>query len=176
LEEDLKQPIAILIICIAFALLVREVFPKRATIVRNIPQITTVYDTVTVYRRPDTVKIATTDTVNITIRETLVDTVLIDVESPPSERELRYPVLSLRLGTQFNDTGSIETFNIRDGRITQSVLFIPGMLTSLDVTDEPVPRMNFAPFPEPRGTSFWDKLKFGAIGFGTCTAISLIKR
>lgn len=166
------KAITLAVICIAFALLIREVFPKRDTVTRSVPQIITKYDTVTVYEPPRIIEVATTDTVNITIRETLIDTVLVDVESPLPERELRYPVLSLRLPVEFGDTGLVETFNIRDGRITQSQIYISGMLTSLDVSDNPVPRLNFAPFPT-YNVSLWDKVKYGAIGFGACAAVNL---
>ena len=154
---------AVLILIIGSSLLTRACFPNVVT-KPSIPRIITQYDTV--YTPPvyDTVKIATTDTVNLVIRETVHDTTVINVGQSDSTRENIFPVLHIRLGTTFGDTGQITTFSLRDGTGRVSEIFIPGYLTSLDVRPDSItPRMGFNPFPD-YSVHFWDKLKYGFYG------------
>ncbi len=170
-----KLNLFVLIVLMAgAAIAVRELFPKTNTITNVVPQIVTQYDTVEVYISPDTIEVVTTDTVNIILRETFFDTTLINVACDPEERPEIYPVLTLRMGENFGDTSIVETFSLRTGKPTRSILYTPGFLTSLDITNEPTPRMNFTAFPKPR-VSLWNKLKYSLIGFAGCEATHLFR-
>lgn len=165
---------AFLIIIVAAGLLTRELFPKRVQTNTQVPVIVTEYDTVVVYRPPDTIKVATTDTINLVLTETLVDTTVIQIPCEPEERDNINPVLHLRMGKQFGDTSLVETFNLRTGTVTQSRIYTPGYLTGLDITSNPVPRLDFTAFPR-CNCSLFTKLTSGLVGFGACEVTHLFR-
>lgn len=171
--------IAIITLVVFFT--TREFFPKVVE-KQAVPVIRTVYDTVPTLPEwyADSLPLwkkrkHTTDTLEVVIRETVVDTQYIPVNAPPDERPNLWPVLSYRGGSRFGDTAVVSSFDVRTGRLGVSTVFIPGILTSIEADSNASPKFTFAPFPELKKPSLFYKLKMVAIGFGACSAINMVR-
>lgn len=157
-------PLALMLV-VAFA--VRELFPKTVTVGRNVPTIVTKHDTVrtrwtdTLYR----VKV-TTDTFNLVIHETIHDTVQVYVGADTAARPKLWPLLSYEQ-RQGHDSATLRTFDLRNGRGAESLIFAPGPVTGIFADTGAVPRINFGAWPTPH-TSWLTKLLWGGIGYGIC--------
>lgn len=176
------KPVAVLLTVTAMttALAVRTLWPKVVT-EKSVPQIVTRHDTVRSLPEwyEDSVRYwkkrkYTTDTLNLTFTETIVDTQYIPVNSPPERRPNIWPMLTYRGSGKFGDTAIVSTFGLRTGNLAISKVFIPGMIVGIDASDSlQTPRLDFAPFPKGEKHGFWHNPKVFGIGFGTCAAIGL---
>lgn len=161
----------VLLTAIVSVLLYRTLFPPKP-IPPVIPNIITRYDTVNVLPKwfKDSVKVwskgkHTTDTVNLTVSQTIVDTEYVNVTSPPEERADLWPVLSYRGSAKFGDTSTVSAFSIKSGKLGISRIFQAGILTAIEVDSGQVtPKFTFAPFPAQKGTSLFQRLKLIGIG------------
>lgn len=152
-------------------LLGRNLFPKTVKVGRNIPTIVTKYDTVhTVWH--DTVKVNhyTTDTFNLIVRQTIYDTVVINVTD---NRPRLWPLLSYR--TINRDSAFVRTFDLSTGYGAASVIYTPGPLNTLVADSFPTPNMTFGTYPEFH-TSTLTKLFYGASGFALCSLTNWANR
>ena len=158
------RSLALLVTIVGAGLITRECFPRVLT-VQSIPRIVTVYDTVVTAPVIRRVNIATTDTVNVVIRETLHIRDTIYVGSELDSRPNINPILRGSFGSDFGDTSEVVSFSLRTGIQTTSHIFTPGYITSIEVRPDTVtPRMNFTPFPV-YSVHTWDKVKYGFYGF-----------
>lgn len=145
-----------------------------------IPTIITKHDTVRTVRLDTLWKTKTkhtTDTVNLVITKTLVDTQVINVNAPPEERRNVWPVLAYHGGTKFGDTATITTFSLRSGRVGISKVFIPGILTAIDVQEgdtASVPKLSFEPFAAEKKPSLLYRLKYVGIGAGSLSLLVIL--
>ena len=153
-------------LALLLAIAVRELFPKTVTVGRIIPTIVTQQDTVRT-RWTDTLwKVrVTTDTYNLVVRETVHDTVQVYVGADTLARPKVWPLLSY--DQRAKDTAVVRTFDLRNGRGAESVIFTPGPLTGLYADSLAVPRLNFGSWPD-QHTSWLTKLLWGGIGYGVC--------
>jgi hypothetical protein len=161
----------------------RWLFPPKVG-ERPIPTIITKYDTVTALpkwfadsmkRWKKTTVVHTTDTVNLVVSQTIVDTQFIPVDAPPEERPNVWPLLSYHGTTNWGDTATISTFSVRTGRLGISRVFIPGILTSIDSDSTATPQLTFEPFPKPRGVSLMQKITYATVGYGVCSIVNLVR-
>lgn len=158
----------------------RELWPRKV-VEQSVPRIVTRYDTVPTLPEWYTDSVRhwkkrkyTTDTVPLVLTETVVDTEYVPVTRPPEERPNIWPLLRYSGGRSFGDTAVVTTFNLRDGKLAVSQLFIPGMLTAIDASDTlRTPRINYAPFPPGEKHGFWHNPKIFGAGFLSCAAIGL---
>jgi len=137
----------------------------------QIPHIITKFDTVTVIPSwlSDSVKKwkkvkHTTDTVNLTITNTIVKTDTMKITLPPEERPNVWPILSYHGGASFGDTAVVSAFSVRDGRLGISKVFVAGILTAIEADSTSVPKMSFSPFPDQKNPSLFYRLKYILIG------------
>lgn len=170
------------------AALMWEFMPKR-TVEKIIPNIITQHDTVSVDKLPDwytdSVKkwkkrIHTTDTINIYVTNTIIrsDTIkqFVYVGSDTSKRPNLWPVISYHGGSRFGDTAIVTTFSLRAGIGSVSRVFIPGILTAIDVdSGKPYPSLTYVPFPKPKSPSLFYKVKMIAIGYGSCLLVNSVR-
>lgn len=174
--------LTLVIVTFALAfLIVRQWFP-RTIVETSVPHIVTKYDTVTTLPRwfQDSLRIwksrkPTTDTVNLVVTQTVVDTEYVPVNNPPEERPNVWPVLSYHGGDSFGDTAAVSTFDLRSGRLGLSKVFIPGILTDIEADSNATPKLTFAPFPKQKGPTLFQSLKLIGIGFGSCMVYNGIK-
>lgn len=155
--------------------LTRECFPKREEVLKPVPTIVTVYDTVRDTVRLRGPRVVTTDTVQIVIRQTVHDTVQINVGCDTLERPPLWPVLNAQIGKSRGDTSRVTTFSLRSGRPTVSRIWTPGPLRSLWADTTGTPRMDFYDPPKPPGVSLWTKVKWTVIGYGSCTLVNSVR-
>jgi hypothetical protein len=105
--------------------------------------------------------------------DTLV--VVVPVNQPPTERPNLWPVSQIRAGTRFGDTVVSHTFSLRSGQVGIARTFQPGMLTAVEWDSVAAPRLTFVPFPKPKAPGLWYTLKVGAIGYGACSLVNLLR-
>lgn len=151
----------------------------------SIPTIITKFDTVrtvqfdTIWKKViHTVKTHTTDTVNLVISNTIVDTQFINVDAPPEERKNVWPVLSYHGGTKFGDTATVATFSLRSGKLGISKVFIPGILTAIEAGEgdgASVPNLSFEPFPDAKKPSLFYRLKHVLVGAAAYALYQTVK-
>ena len=153
------------ITAIATALVMRQCTPVPQI---PVPQIVTVHDTVRDTVRLRGPKIVTTDTVHLVIRETLHDTVQINVNVvDTTERLPIWPVLNAQIGKSRGDTSLTTTFSLRSGKTVESRIWTPGPLKSLWADSSGTPRMDFYDPPAEK-KQILPKLLWAGIGFGIC--------
>lgn len=170
-------------------------FPRIKTIEKTIPTIITKHDTVSESPKwlEDSIKIwkkkiYTSDTIPIYHTITVIDTNWVQVlDSSDIKSRVRigravvpdaYPVLEYHSAGEFGDTGTVTTFNIRNGSAAASKFFTAGVLTDIEWDTVPIPRLSFKPFP-PREKHNWlyapKLLGIGILGgLGTCGVIRAI--
>lgn len=160
----LRQSTPILITLLLGAILGRVLFPRTILEERKIPVIVTKYDTVkTTWQR--VVHHTTTDTFNLVIRETIHDTVVVNVTD---NRPKLWPVIGY---TQLKrDTASVRTFELTSGRGAALTVYTPGPLIGLYADSIPAPQMNFGTYPTPH-VSTVKKLFYGGLGYLLCKVI-----
>lgn len=147
----------------------------------SIPTIITKHDTVHTVRLDTIWKLHTkhtTDTVNLVITNTIVDTQVINVNAPPEERRNVWPLLAYHGGAKFGDTAVVSTFSLRSGRLGVSKVFIPGILIAIDAgegDEASVPKMSFEPFPAQKGTPLLQRLKYVLIGAAAHALYTTVK-
>ena len=167
------------------AVVARSCFP--VTIVEpSIPNIVTKFDTVETLPAwfADSTEIwkrrgFTTDTINLIVSETVVDTQFIPVTqgctaAAVEARPHLWPLLTYRGGTRFADTALVSTFDLRSGKLGLSKVFIPGILTAIEADSNASPRFTFEPFPKTKKTSVWTKLLWSGVGYGVCTVAGAV--
>lgn len=144
-----------------------------------VPVIITKYDTVktvqldTIFR---TVKVHTTDTVNLVISQTIVDTAYVDVISPPAERPALWPVLRYQGTAKWGDTATVATMSIQTGKLGISRIFQAGILTAIDVdSGNATPKFTYEPFPSAPGISLFERLKHVGIGAGIASVACVLR-
>lgn len=142
----------------------RLLFPKTVTVGREIPTIVTQHDTVRVpWER--VVHRTTTDTFNLVVRETIHDTVVINVHDSTTKL---WPIVGF---TQLKrDTANVRTFELTSGRGAVLTVYTPGPLTGIYADSTPAPQMNFGTWPV-QSTSTFKKLFYGSLGFGVCRVL-----
>lgn len=133
----------------------------------QVPTIITRYDTVQVTPRwlNDSIKAwksrkATTDTVNIIISNTIISHDTIYIGSDTANRPRIWPVLEFHGGVRFGDTASIVTFSLHSGLRAASRVFTPGILTDIEADTGSIPKLTYAPFPEPKSPPLLYRLKY----------------
>lgn len=132
-----------------------------------IPTIITRYDTVEVAPKwlVDSEKVwkkrkATTDTVNIIISNTIIAHDTIYIGSDTANRPRIWPVLEFHGGVRFGDTATVVTFSLHSGVRAASRVFTPGILTDIETDSSSIPRLTYAPFPEPKSPPLLYRLKY----------------
>jgi hypothetical protein len=128
-------------------------------------------------------KIHTTDTVNLTITQTIHDTQYVNVDAPAEERRDIWPLLTLNADRgQFGDTLFVRTFSLKTGKDGVSKLFVPGYIVGIDAEyPNATPRIDFEPFPPEEKHNWAYPVKYTALGIGigalltggTCLALSV---
>lgn len=167
----MKNTWPILLILLIGGVLGRSLFPKKIDTGRHVPQIVTKYDTVKVdvYKKwivHDTVTKFTTDTFNLVVKQTIFDTVVINVGQRDSTRSRLWPIVSFQVNSR--DTATVRTFNLRTGIGALSQIYTPGPLNALFADTSATPHMTFGTYPEWR-TSTLTKILWGSAGFGLCS-------
>ena len=179
--RDLKL---VLLVAGVTALAVRMWWPRTIHNREVVPTIVTRHDTVKIVPQwfKDSVKVwskrrHTTDTLILTTTVTLIDTVTVrvPVNLPPEERPNLWPITLVRAGTRFGDTVVSQTFSLQSGQLGIARTFQPGMLTAVEWDSVAAPKFTFAPFPKPKGPGLWHNLKVGALGYGACSVVNLLK-
>lgn len=163
----------LVLILVVGAVLGRSFFPKTVEIGRNIPTIVTKHDTVhTTWTKHDTVKVEhfTTDTFNLIVRQTIYDTVVINVSDNKPDV---WPLLSYR--TINRDSAYVRTFDLRTGYGAASTIYTPGPLNTLVTGSFPTPNMTFGTYPS-NHTSGLTKILYTGLGFGLCSATNWANR
>ncbi len=164
----------VLVTSIVSTLLAREFFPRRVVDKVQIPVIVPKYDTVETLPKWYADSVAhwkkqkhTTDTIPLLISNTIVGAAPINVITTPEERPDLWPVLDYSGGIEFGDTAIVGSLSIRSGKVAISRLFIPGILTGIHMDSaNSVPKVDFVPFPVPKGPSLLYRLKLVAMGVG----------
>jgi hypothetical protein len=150
-----------------------KLFPGKDVPVNVVPTIVTRYDTVSVTPKwyEDSVKYWkkrkwTTDTVNVTLSETVIDTQYVPIDGGPAVRPDWYPLLNLNSGNgTFGDTMFIHTFSLKDGKDAVSRVFIPGYLVGIDAQyPNKTPRLDFRPFPPQERHNWFYPVKYTGMG------------
>lgn len=167
--------------------LVWEFIPRKPDTI-TIPVIKTVYDTVKVVPTwlNDSMRIwksrkATTDTVELVISETIIDTQFLPItvgcdSSAIAARPKKWPILSYNSGGNFGDTAFVTVFDIRTGQLGASRVFTAGILTGIEADSNTTPRITYKPFPSTkRGATLWDKVKWTGVGFAGCSVYNMVK-
>lgn len=154
--------------------------PKPAP--KTIPTIVTRYDTVTVAPKwlQDSISAwkkrkSTTDTVNIVISNTVIQSDTVYVGADSTLRPRIWPVLEYHSGLHFGDTSTVVTFDLRSGVRVASRLYTPGILVGISADSNSVPRLDYIPFPVPPKPPLIYTLKMFAIGFGACSITGGLK-
>ena len=149
-----------------------QCFGKTKTIERIVPNIVTRYDTVKTTPKwlLDSLKklqkrAATRDTTEIIVENTLIDTVFVPVPADTAARPPIWPLIGYAGSVRFGDTALVTTFSLRSGEGSVSKVYIPGILTGIEMDSTPIPKLIYAPFPKPKGPSFLYTVK--TIGYGT---------
>ena len=167
--------VLVLITAIASVLLAREFFPRRVVDRVQIPVIVPRYDTVETLPKWYADSLAywkkrkhTTDTVPLLVSNTIVAGAPINVIATPEERPDLWPVLDFSGGTRLGDTAIVSSLSIRSGRVAISKFYTLGILTGIHMDSaRSVPKLDFKPFPAPKGPSFLYKLKMMGLGVVT---------
>ncbi len=155
---------------------VRECFPRTKEVLKPVPSIVTVHDTVRDTVRLKGPRVVTTDTINIVERITIHDTVQVNVGADTSSRQPLWPVLNAQIGKSRGDTSLVTTFSLRSGKPATSRIWTPGPLKSIWVTEGETPRLDFyEPEAKPR-ISLWTKGKWAAVGYVAKTLQCLLSR
>ncbi len=152
------------------------IFPRRE--IRQIPQIVTEWDTVTVLDTAWVTDIREVrDTVTLVRRVTVRDTV--ETVVTVTDTIIAFPPVwgmrAVNVPLEWGDTMKVLGFELRGegDRVTsrdwQADIFVAGPLESLLVDSLP-PKVTFHPMPDPPCT-FWCKRKHEAIGAGIAVAI-----
>lgn len=163
----MKQTIILVLLAVILGgVLARELFPRREQVLKPVPQIVTVHDTVHTPANLKTVEVFTTDTVKIVISETLHDVpqMLVDVDT--ESRRHVWPILNVQIGESRGDTSQVTTFSLISGGIGVSKIWTPGPLKAMWVDSTQTPRMSFYEPPIPPGVSLGTKIKWGGVGAG----------
>lgn len=162
--------------------LYREFVPPEKVYLSSVPYIVTKHDTTETLPSwyADSVKIwksrpASTDTFTLVVTNTVVDTEFIPVNAPATERPNLWPVLQYHGGAAFGDTAVVSTYSVRNGHLAISKVYSPGILTGIEADSSNVPRLTYAPFPEPKKPSFLYKLKMIGIGYGACSIVNTVR-
>lgn len=162
--------------------LYREFVPPKVIVKSGVPYIVTKHDTVETLPSwyTDSIKIwksrpASTDTFTLTITNTIVDTEYVPVNAPPENRPNLWPVLQFHGTASPGDTAVVSTFSVRNGNLAVSKVYSPGILTGIEADSNTVPRLTFAPFPEPKKPSLLYKLKMIGIGYGACSIVNSVR-
>lgn len=170
----MKRWLPVLGLVLLTVILTREFLPRRVEGPPSPPRIVTVRDTVR-----DTLRLSvpkpgkvTTDTLQIVIRETIHDTTVIQIGPTPEERTNVWPVLAVTVGKKVGDTTTVTTFGLRTGQGAVAKLWTPGPLLGLWVDSTATPRIDFGPPPRPSRTTFFEKVKWAAIGAGSYMVVS----
>lgn len=161
----LRQAFPTLIILLLGVIVGRILFPKTVTVGRVIPTIITKYDTVQTRWR-DIVHRTTTDTFNLVVKETIHDTVVINVTE---NRPALWPVLLYEQSSR--DTAMLRTFDLQSGRGASLKIFTPGPITGLYADSIARPSMNFGVWPVAH-TSTIKKLFYGSLGYAACKVLN----
>ena len=140
----------------------------RKTVIKPIPQIVTVHDTVRDTVRLRGPRVVTTDTVHLIVRVTLHDTVQIPVNADSAQRPHLWPVLNAQIGKSRGDTSLTTTFSLRSGKTVESRIWTPGPLKSIWADSSGTPRMDFYPPMTQKTFGLVPKLLWSGIGFGVC--------
>lgn len=167
-----KNIAAVIGLIVLTVVLTREFLPRTVKGPPPIPTIVTVHDTVHDTLEVQTPAEATTDTVQLVIRETIHDTTYINVGPDPATRTAIWPAISLEVGPKVGDTTTVNTFELRSGRGATARVYTPGPLLGMWADSSATPRLTFGPPPAPPSVSFWTKLKWGGIGYGACTVVN----
>ena len=162
--------------------LYREFVPPKVIVESGVPYIVTKHDTV--HTLPDWYKdsvriwkqrATTTDTFNLVITNTIIDTEYVPVNAPPEHRPNLWPLLEYHGPVARGDTAVVSTFSVRNGNLAVSKVYSPGILTGIEADSNTVPRLTFAPYPEPKGPSLFYKLKMMGIGYGVCSIVNSVR-
>lgn len=162
--------------------LYREFVPPKVIVKPGIPQIVTKHDTTETLPSwfEDSIKIwkkrpASTDTFTLVITNTVVDTEFVPVNAPPEQRPNLWPVLEYHGPARAGDTAVVSTFSVRNGNLAISKVYTPGILVGIEADSTTVPRLTFAPFPEPKKPSLFYKLKMIGVGYGACSIVNSVR-
>jgi hypothetical protein len=155
-----------LIVLLLGAILGRVLFPRTETQERRIPVIVTKFDTVRTTWRIVQPAHVTTDTFNLVIKETIHDTVVINVTE---HRPALWPVILYEQTSR--DTATLRTFDLQSGRGAALKVFTPGPITGLYADSIARPSMNFGTWPSHR-ISLVNKLIYGSLGYATCKVLN----
>lgn len=172
-----KQTVLIILGILGISLLVREVFPKKETVIQP-PLITTKYDTVQSVPKwlTDSLKKlerrkATRDTVEVIITNTIYDTTFVNVSSDSTLRPKVWPIHSYIGGTKYGDTAVVNTFSLRSGQGATSKVYITGILTGILMDTSSIPKLIFEPFPKPKKPPIKGYIIGGLVGLGACAIL-----
>jgi|SRR6267143_903930 len=160
----IRQNWSLLILLVITSFLFRTLFPKTITVGRNIPVIVTKYDTITTQWR-DTVYKTTTDTFNLVVRQTIHDTIVINVGSDTLARPRLWPIISY--WSQKKDSATIRTFDLRSGHGAESFIYVPGPLLGIIADSTPTPHLQYGEWPQFH-TSKLTKIFYTGVGYGIC--------
>lgn len=149
-------------------IVVRECFPRREQVIKPVPQIVTVHDTVKVPVQIKGPRVVTTDTVQLIIRETIHDTVQLNVNADSAQRPALWPVLNAQIGKSRGDTSQVITFSLRSGQTAVSKLWTPAPLRGIYADTTPTPRLDFFEPLQPRAVSLLTKIKWSSVGYAAC--------
>ena len=178
-----KYLLLVIVTALTTAFAVREFLPRTLRETKTIPVIVPKYDTVETLPKwyKDSVRYwkkrtHTTDTIPLLISSTIVAAAPINISATPSERPDIWPLLDYSGGTRRGDTAIIGSLSLRSGRVAIHKFYIPGILTGIHTDSaNSVPKLDFAPFPEPKKPSLLYKVKMIGIGFGACTIYNGVK-
>lgn len=155
---------------VVLAVGIRECFPKREP-GRTIPTIVTKFDTVRTPPETLVIRHFTTDTFNLVVRQTIHDTVVINVGRDSTPSDSIWPLL--QYAQRSRDTAEVRTFDLQTGRGASSLIYTPGPLTAIEVVSTPTPKLAFGSWP---GVRFRDKVKYGAYGAAvTLTLLEMLR-
>jgi len=177
-----KNALLIVVLTVILTILVIKTwFSGDSNQTPTIPTIVTLFDTVETVPKwlNDSIKkwkkiVHTTDTVNLVIQNTLIDTVFVPVNAPAEERPNLWPLLEYHGGASFGDTAIVTTFSVQTGQGAVSRIFIPGILTDVTTGASNVPQLRFEPFPKRKGATVFQQLKLFGLGFGSCSLLQLV--
>lgn len=168
MSNTIKRLLFDAVATLVLVFIIRELFPKKETLVERIPQITTVHDTV-----HDTLKIVvpkkvvTSDTVNVVIRETIHDTVFITSDTSADV----WPILNFYRTSKSGDTTTVSTFSLKHGNGANVDLYTKRlMITGMWAGPDASPRVELTPWPI-CDVTLLQKLKWS--GIGGAAALSL---
>lgn len=137
-----------------------------------IPRIVTVYDTIYDTLRIVAPRRTTTDTVQLVTRQTVYDTVYLNLGCDPAQRSAVWPILSVEAGKKVGDTTVVSSFSLRTGEGAVSRIWTPGPLLGVWSDTTATPRITFGPPPAPRRTPFLTKLTWAGVGYASCSVVN----